>query len=96
VNHHLGQTKKITSHEATRKKTNFVWLRGAFKFWHRLECDSLPEALDSLAQAGAFWDAHSTADYEDVAFRVYTFCGSTGDSISGDVGYRTGRRTHQS
>jgi hypothetical protein len=28
--------------------------------------DPLPEEFASLAEAGAFWDTHSTADYEDV------------------------------
>ena len=31
-----------------------------------IERDSLPEEFASLAEAGAFWDTHSTADYEDV------------------------------
>ena len=30
-----------------------------------LESDYLPEEFTSLAEAGAFWDTHSTADYED-------------------------------
>ncbi|MBX3010409.1 MAG: hypothetical protein KF832_02840 [Caldilineaceae bacterium] len=38
------------------------------------ECDELPEEFSSLAEAGAFWDTHSTADYEDmmedVAFEI--------------------------
>ena len=28
--------------------------------------DPLPEAFDSLDEAGAFWDTHSSADYEDL------------------------------
>lgn len=28
--------------------------------------DELPEEFSSLTEAGAFWDTHSTADYEDV------------------------------
>ena len=28
--------------------------------------DHLPEEFASLEEAGEFWDAHSTADYEDV------------------------------
>lgn len=31
---------------------------------------SLPGEFDSLAEAGAFWDTHSTADYEDVMENV--------------------------
>ena len=31
-----------------------------------LERDPLPEEFASLTEAGAFWDTHSTADYEDV------------------------------
>ncbi len=31
-----------------------------------LERDPLPEEFASLMEAGAFWDTHSTADYEDV------------------------------
>ncbi len=27
--------------------------------------DSLPEQFQSLEEAGEFWDAHSSADYED-------------------------------
>lgn len=38
------------------------------------ERDPLPEEFTSLAEAGAFWDTHSTADYEDgmedVAFAI--------------------------
>lgn len=30
------------------------------------ERDELPEEFSSLTEAGAFWDTHSTADYEDV------------------------------
>lgn len=35
------------------------------KQW-RIERDELPEEFSSLTEAGAFWDTHSTADYEDV------------------------------
>ncbi len=28
--------------------------------------DPLPESFDSLDEAGAFWDTHSSADYEDL------------------------------
>ena len=28
--------------------------------------DPLPESFDSLDQVGAFWDTHSSADYEDL------------------------------
>jgi CopG antitoxin of type II toxin-antitoxin system len=31
-----------------------------------IERDPLPEEFASLTEAGAFWDTHSTADYEDV------------------------------
>jgi hypothetical protein len=34
------------------------------------ERDPLPEEFTSLAEAGAFWDTHSTADYEDVMEEV--------------------------
>ena len=38
------------------------------------EHNLLPESFDSLTAAGAFWDTHSTADYEDmmedVAFEI--------------------------
>ncbi len=28
--------------------------------------DPLPESFESLDEAGAFWDTHSSADYEDL------------------------------
>ena len=28
--------------------------------------DPLPDSFDSLDEAGAFWDTHSSADYEDL------------------------------
>ncbi len=28
--------------------------------------DPLPESFDSLDEAGAFWDTHSSADYGDL------------------------------
>lgn len=31
-----------------------------------IERDPLPESFASLAEAGEFWDTHSTADYEDL------------------------------
>lgn len=29
-----------------------------------VQYDPLPQEFNSLAEAGAFWDAHNTADYE--------------------------------
>ncbi len=31
-----------------------------------VHCDPLPESFDTLDAAGAFWDTHSSADYEDL------------------------------
>ncbi|MBE2220856.1 MAG: hypothetical protein IAF02_04915 [Anaerolineae bacterium] len=33
---------------------------------NKLPQDELPEEFASLEEAGEFWDAHSTADYEDI------------------------------
>jgi hypothetical protein len=45
------------------------------------ERDPLPEEFDSLAEAGAFWDTHSTADYEDVMEEVAFEVSLTGKPI---------------
>lgn len=35
-----------------------------------IERDPLPEEFHSLAEAGEFWDTHSSADYEDLMEEV--------------------------
>lgn len=35
-----------------------------------MPCEPLPETFATLAEAAAFWDAHSLADYEDLQQEV--------------------------
>lgn len=39
---------------------------GEKKYYAKRKRDDLPDAFQSIAEAGAFWDSHDSADYEDM------------------------------